>query len=98
MDSTQVVMLSCALIGIAYYLLFRFVFHKYLKVNLKYSILLPAVLEGLSFINYLANQNNPNGFGDLAATLMAVMVTLAVSAFTACYVAFLLVDRHKGTQ
>lgn len=95
MDSTNYVFLGFALIGVAYFLLYRFVLHVYFKWKMLHSIWLPLAVMVFSFVIAASAFFDTTGWGDLIAIVSLMLFNAPVVAFFILFVIDALVSRKK---
>ncbi|KAF0226504.1 MAG: hypothetical protein FD133_883 [Erysipelotrichaceae bacterium] len=84
MDYTQFVYLFIALIGVAYALVYRYVFVSRLKWKMKHSIWLPliwGVLVSVYGIYLLMNADAPGSWNDIIGAVVLIVFNLPVVTF-----------------
>jgi hypothetical protein len=81
MQYTDFVFLAYALIGVAYFLLYRFVFHAYFKWKMIHSIWLPLVVSVGSIALAASAFMSAGGWGDLIAVVLLMIFNTPVVAF-----------------
>jgi hypothetical protein len=96
MSSTEFVFLAYALIGVAYFLIYRFVFNQFFKWKMIHSIWLPLVTTLISIVFALIAFNTAGGWGDLAAAAVLTVFNLPVIAFFVLFGLNALLFRKKA--
>jgi len=95
MDSTNYVFFGFALIGVAYFLLYRFVFHVYFKWKMLHSIWLPLAVTVFSLIVAASAFFDTTGWGDLIAIVSIMLFNAPVVAFFILFGLDALLSRKK---
>ena len=95
MSSTDFVFVGYALIGVAYFLLYRFVFHVYFKWKMLHSIWLPLVVSVLSIVMAISAFTSAGGWGDLVAVVLVMVFNTPVVAFFILFAIDALLSRKK---
>ena len=87
MDATMILFFEFALIGVVYFVLYRFLFNNVFKWKMIHAIWLPLIVSALSIILaiYLFAQKDTNGWGDLAAIASLMIFNFPVVGFFICF-------------
>lgn len=97
MDSTNFVFLAYALIGVAYFLVYRLIFNQYFKWKMIHSIWLPLLVSASSIVLAILAYNSTGGWGDLAAFAILTIFNTPVVAFFFLFWINSLFTRRKRT-
>ena len=81
MQYTDFVFLAYALIGVAYFLVYRFVFNQYFKWKMIHSIWLPLAVSAASIVLAVLAFTSAGGWGDLVAVVLVMIFNTPVVAF-----------------
>jgi len=98
MDYTQFIYLIVALIGVAYALVYRYVFVSRLKWKMKNSIWLPLVwgiLVTVYGIYLLMNASAPGSWNDIIGVVVLIVFNIPVVSFFITYAIIAFFDRKS---
>lgn len=98
MDYTQFIYLIVALIGVAYALVYRYVFVSRLKWKMKNSIWLPliwGILVTVYGIYLLMNASAPGSWNDIIGAVILIVFNLPVVTFFITYAIIAFFDRKS---
>lgn len=97
MDSSSYVFIWFALIGVAYFLLYRFVFHRYFKWKMLHSIWLPLAVVAFTIVIAVSSFQSTGGWGDLIAVVVIMLFGAPVVSFFFLFFLDMLLSRKKVT-
>ena len=98
MDYTPFIYLIVALIGVAYALVYRYVFVSGLKWKMKHSIWLPLIWGSLVTvygITLLMNADAPGSWNDLIGVVVLIVFNLPVVTFFITYAIIAFFDKKS---